>query len=76
MMKRIALLNERPAAAASSTRTASTGSHCPASGFWSPDADPHTVLSFFEGHVLPAFDGEPTVWRRRTADGSGRIRLG
>ena len=66
MMKRIALLNERQATGANTSRAASTGSHCPVSGLWSPDADPHTVLSFFEGHVLPAFDGVPTVWRRRT----------
>lgn len=66
-MKRIALLKERQATAASNNQAASTGSHCPASGLWSPEADPHTVLSFFEGHVFPAFDGVPTVWRRRTA---------
>lgn len=66
MMKRIALLKERQATSAGTSRAASTGSHCPASGLWSPDADPHTVLSFFEGHMLPAFDGVPTVWRRRT----------
>lgn len=66
MMKRIALLKERQATPASTSRAASTGSHCPASGLWSPDADPHTILSFFEGHMLPAFDGVPTVWRRRT----------
>ncbi len=69
-MKRIALLHERKATAASHTARytqAATGSHCPASGLWSPEADPHTVLSFFEGHVFPAFDGAPTVWLRRTA---------
>lgn len=66
-MKRIALLKERQAAAASNSQSASTGSHFPASGIWSPEADPHTALSFFEGHVFPAFDGVPTVWRRRTA---------
>lgn len=65
-MKRIALLNERQATAASHA-PAATGSHCPASGLWSPEADPDTVLSFFEGHVFPAFDGVPTVWLRRTA---------
>jgi hypothetical protein len=64
-MKRIALLKERQAAPAGTAST-STGSHCPVSGLWSPDHDPHTVLSFFEGHVFPAFDGVPTVWRRRT----------
>jgi hypothetical protein len=69
-MKRIAMLNERQATAASHTArstNAATGSHCPASGRWSPEADPSTVLSFFEGHVLPAFDGAPTVWLQRTA---------
>ena len=66
MMKRISLLKERPATLAGTNQAASTGSHCPASGLWSPDADPHTVLWFFEGHMLPAFDGVPTVWRRRT----------
>jgi hypothetical protein len=67
-MKRIALLKERQASAAGTTGPATTtGSHCPASGLWSPEADPHAVQSFFEGHVFPAFDGVPTVWRRRTA---------
>ena len=66
MMKRIALLKERQASDTSTSRAASTGSHCPVSGLWSPEADPHTVLAFFEGHVFPAFDGVPTVWRRRS----------
>ncbi|MGF9650293.1 hypothetical protein AAIH32_20235 [Pseudarthrobacter oxydans] len=66
-MKRIALLKERQTAAAVGAPSTATGSHCPVSGLWSPDQDPHTVLSFFEGHVFPAFDGVPTVWRRRSA---------
>lgn len=66
-MKRIALLKERQASATGNSPATTTGSHCPASGLWSPEADPHTVLSFFEGQVFPAFDGVPTVWRRRTA---------
>ncbi|MCU1517490.1 MAG: hypothetical protein JWQ75_2211 [Pseudarthrobacter sp.] len=69
-MKRIALLKERQVTgrqAIAGNGPAATGSHCPASGLWSPEADPHTVLSFFEGHVFPAFDGVPTVWRRRTS---------
>jgi hypothetical protein len=66
-MKRIALLKERQAGTADIATSTATGSHCPVSSLWSPDHDPHTVLSFFEGHVFPAFDGVPTVWRRRTA---------
>ncbi|WP_416418513.1 hypothetical protein [Paenarthrobacter aromaticivorans] len=60
-MKSIALLRER------ATRVMPTGSHCPASGLWSPDAEPDAVQVFAEGHVLPAHNGLPTVWRRRTA---------
>ncbi|XAS67723.1 hypothetical protein V3C33_20310 [Micrococcaceae bacterium Sec5.7] len=59
-MKRIALLRERVSPAGT------TGSHCPASGLWSPDAEPHAVQTFFEGHVFPTHNGTPTVWRRRT----------
>ena len=60
-MKSIALLRER------ATRTMPTGSHCPASGLWSPDSDPDAVQVFPEGHVLPAHNVEATLWRRRTA---------
>jgi hypothetical protein len=60
-MKRIALLRERHAP------SASTGAHCPASGLWTPDESPLETHMFFEGQVLPAFQGAPTVWRRRSA---------
>lgn len=67
-MKRISLLKERQASAASKHGPAtSTGSHCPASGLWSPESDSGTVQSFFEGQVFPAFDGAATVWRRVSA---------
>lgn len=66
-MKRISLLKERQASAAGQGPVTATGSHCPASGLWSPESDPRTVLSVFEGHVFPAFDGVPTVWRRVSA---------
>lgn len=57
-MKRIALLRERH------TPSASTGSHCPASGMWTPAGSPTEAQAFFEGQVLPTFQGAPTVWRR------------
>ncbi|HKU29797.1 MULTISPECIES: hypothetical protein [Arthrobacter] len=60
-MKRIALLRERASAAS----TGSTGSHCPASGQWSPEGEPHIVHTFFEGHVFPTHNGAATVWRRQ-----------
>ncbi|MCF3139902.1 MULTISPECIES: hypothetical protein [Micrococcaceae] len=59
-MKSIALLRER------ATRVMPTGSHCPASGLWSPDSDPEAVQVFAEGSVLPSYQGTPTVWRRRS----------
>lgn len=60
-MKSIALLRER------ATSVMPTGSHCPASGLWSPDSEPDAVQIFAEGHLLPAHNGVPTVWRRRSA---------
>ncbi|MFJ5958333.1 hypothetical protein ACIQC5_20540 [Paenarthrobacter sp. NPDC092416] len=63
-MKSIALLRER------ATRVMPTGSHCPASGMWSPDSDPDSVQAFPEGHVLPAHNGVPTTWRLQPAGAS------
>ncbi len=42
--------------------TAGTGTHCPASGRWSPDGEPQHGQVFFEGSVMPPFDGAPVVW--------------
>ncbi|MCU1515458.1 MAG: hypothetical protein JWQ75_179 [Pseudarthrobacter sp.] len=42
--------------------TAGTGTHCPASGRWSPDGEQQHVQVFFEGSVMPTFDGAPVVW--------------
>lgn len=61
-MKRIALLKDRATTAGS---TGSTGSHCPASGQWSPDGEPHIVHTFFEGHIFPSHNGVATVWLRQ-----------
>ncbi|MGW9413760.1 MULTISPECIES: hypothetical protein [Arthrobacter] len=60
-MKRIALLGNRVAP------VSPTGSHVPASGPWSPDAEPQAVQTFAEGHVFPAHNGIPTMWRPRPA---------
>jgi hypothetical protein len=42
--------------------TAGTGTHCPASGRWSPDGERQHGQIFFEGSVMPPFDGAPVVW--------------
>jgi hypothetical protein len=57
-MKRIALLRERVAT------SAATGTHCPVSGLWSPDAQPQEAQAFFEGQVIPSHNATATVWRR------------
>jgi hypothetical protein len=53
-----------PALLCRSTRavTARTGTHCPASGQWSPDGELQHGQLFFEGSVMPPFDGTPAVW--------------
>lgn len=66
-MKRIALLKERQTGSAALAPATATGSHCPASGLWTPEADVATALAIAEGQVFPAFDGVPTVWERVSA---------
>lgn len=58
-MKRIALIRERVA------MSGATGTHCPVSGLWSPDAQPHEARMILEGQVFPSLDGTATVWWRR-----------
>jgi hypothetical protein len=42
--------------------TAGTGTHCPASGQWNPDGDQQNGQTFFEGSLMPSFEGAPVVW--------------
>jgi hypothetical protein len=42
--------------------TAGTGTHCPASGRWSPNGELQDSQVFFEGSVMPPFEGAPAVW--------------
>lgn len=42
--------------------TAGTGTHCPFSGQWNPAGDPKNGQVFFEGSLMPSFDGSPVVW--------------
>ena len=43
---------------------ASTGEHCPATGWWIPQGstEPRRYLS--EGSLMPALNGKPTAWFR------------
>ena len=42
--------------------TARTGTHCLASGQWSPNGELKHGQAIFEGSVMPTFDGAPVVW--------------
>jgi hypothetical protein len=42
--------------------TAGTGTHCPVSGQWNPAGDRQNGQAFFEGSIMPSFDGAPVVW--------------
>lgn len=44
------------------TMTAGTGTHCPAGGQWSPNGELQDSQVFFEGSLMPSFDGAPVVW--------------
>ena len=42
--------------------TAGTGTHCPVSGRWSPGGELQDSQVFFEGSLMPSFDGAPVAW--------------
>ncbi|KQQ94860.1 hypothetical protein ASF72_19780 [Arthrobacter sp. Leaf141] len=42
--------------------TAVTGTHCPASGRWSPNGEAQKGQVFFEGSLMPSFGGAAVVW--------------
>lgn len=42
--------------------TAGTGTHCPVSGWWSPNGELQDSQVFFEGCLMPSFEGAPAVW--------------
>ncbi len=42
--------------------TAGTGTHCPVSGRWNPYGDQPNGQLFFEGSLMPSFEGAPVVW--------------
>jgi hypothetical protein len=46
----------------SRTTTAGTGTHCPVSGRWNPAGDQQNGQVFFEGSLMPSYDGTPVVW--------------
>ncbi|MFW0773027.1 hypothetical protein ACLRGI_07640 [Paenarthrobacter nitroguajacolicus] len=49
--------------------TASTGHHCPKTGWWSLERKEEATTFITEGQVMPAVGGVPTVWiLRETAN--------
>ncbi|MGA8790764.1 MAG: hypothetical protein WB535_17620 [Paenarthrobacter sp.] len=52
--------------------TASTGHHCPRTGWWSLKWNEEATTFITEGQVMPAVGGVPTVWILRQAANRGR----
>lgn len=52
--------------------TASTGHHCPKTGWWSLKWNEEATTFITEGQVMPAVGGVPTVWILRGAASYGR----
>ncbi|MBT2523571.1 hypothetical protein [Arthrobacter sp. ISL-28] len=46
----------------------STGEHCPATGWWIPQGSPEPWRYLSEGSLMPALNGQPTVWLRAATD--------
>ncbi|MEV7662031.1 hypothetical protein [Paenarthrobacter sp. NPDC089316] len=63
----------RPAASAlDHFETASTGHHCPKTGWWSLRWHEEAATFITEGQIMPAVDGVPTVWVLRKAAHGGQ----
>lgn len=43
-------------------RSAATGSHCPAAGWWMPQGESGHGRLFAEGAVMPDHEGRPVIW--------------
>ena len=55
--------------------TASTGHHCPKTGWWSLRWNEEAAAFIAEGQLMPAVGGVPTVWVLREAAHRGRAGL-
>ncbi|MCP1413900.1 hypothetical protein J3D46_003166 [Paenarthrobacter sp. A20] len=60
------------AAAPDHFETASTGHHCPKTGWWSLRWNEEAPTFITEGQVMPAVGGVPTVWILREEASRGR----
>jgi hypothetical protein len=45
------------------SRSARTGDHCPADGWWAPLGDTGNHRFIAEGSIMPSAKGEPSNWR-------------
>lgn len=61
-MKKIRSAYRKSPDASARTVTATTGSHCPANGFWLPEGGKGQPVFVFEGSIMPAGESEATVW--------------
>lgn len=64
----------RPVATLNQSQTASTGHHCPRTGWWSVSWNEGDPTSITEGQLMPALGGLPTVWILREAAMRGPVR--
>lgn len=65
-MKRRSLLPHSVRRAAVSPT--STGEHCPETGWWIPQGSTEPGRHLSEGTVMPALNGQPTLWLRAATE--------
>lgn len=71
-MKKRALVNSRR----HESRTAKTGTHCPAPAISRADTEYGQAREFREGAVLPSVDGQPVTWQRETGSAGLKAAIG
>lgn len=56
-------MTHQPKYPAAVTRHVLTGQHAPASGWWSPETEPEPFRYLQRGEIMPALDGDQTMWK-------------
>jgi hypothetical protein len=56
--------------------TATAGEHCPATGWWIPQGTNESWQYLSEGNLMPAINGQPTMWVATLIEDVGTRNVG
>ena len=69
-------LAARAVTGAKITTATATGEHCPATGWWIPQGTTESWQYLSEGNLMPAINGQPTMWVAAIIEAVGTRNVG